>query len=189
MGRGCTREAKERYPGVEYRLGDLLKEHGNRVMRLGRFDGAVLASFPVKHHWKEEADSDLIRRSAAQLAALADKFDYEAVVMPRAGCGNGKLSRRDVRPILAGVLDDRFTVVTFPRRPARSEKKLYLIAHYAYDSLDDLRRGRYRRTVHEAGYRDPVAANDEARRLTEEVQAAGALASFPVEEYLASEGV
>lgn len=118
MGRGCAREAKERYPGVEYRLGDLLKEHGNRVMRLGRFDGVGLASFPVKHHWREEADPDLIARSAEQLVALADKFGYTRVLIPRPGCGNGWLRWGDIRPILAKVLDERFAVITFyPDRP------------------------------------------------------------------------
>ncbi len=73
--------------------------------------GAALASFPVKRHWHEAADPELIRSSARQLVALADKFGYERVVLPRPGCGNGRLSWEGIRPILAGILDDRFTVV------------------------------------------------------------------------------
>lgn len=115
MGRGCALEAKRRIPGLEYRFAGLLREHGNRVMRLARYRGADLASFPVKHHWKQEADPELIRSSARQLAALADKFGYERVVLPRPGCGNGRLLWSDVRPVLARILDDRFTVVTFPQ--------------------------------------------------------------------------
>lgn len=116
MGRGCAREARERITGIEYHFAKLLRRHGNRVMRLTRpRKGAALASFPVKHHWHERADPELIRRSAGQLVALADKFGYERVVIPRPGCGNGSLSWGEVRPLLEDVLDDRFTIVTFPR--------------------------------------------------------------------------
>lgn len=115
MGRGCALEAKIRYPGLEYKLGDLIGRHGNRVMRLGRYNGVVLASFPVKHHWREEADPELIARSARQLVALADKFGCERIALPRPGCGNGRLRWARVRTILKDILDDRFTIVDFPR--------------------------------------------------------------------------
>lgn len=115
MGRGCAREAKGKVPGIEDRFGRMLKKHGNRVMRLAKLPGGShLASFPVKHHWREEADLQIIRRSAGQLARLVDKFGYQKVVMPRPGCGNGRLEWADVRPLLETALDDRFTVVTFP---------------------------------------------------------------------------
>lgn len=122
MGRGCALEAKTRYPGVEHKLGDLIGRHGNRVMRLGRYNGVVLASFPVKHHWREEADPELIARSARQLVALADKFGCERIALPRPGCGNGRLRWKRVRTILEDILDDRFTVVDFPRGKSEPEK-------------------------------------------------------------------
>ena len=213
MGRGCAYEAKTRYPGIEHRLGDLIQTHGNRVMRLGRYDGMIVASFPVKHHWREAADPDLIRRSARQLLALADKFGCENVVLPRPGCGNGRLSWKDIRPILAEVLDSRFTVVTFPRKPlprkqssrkavaeggaacpgtAPVEKTLYAIVCYSYDSPDDLGKGRYRRTVGRGGYEELGEAAAAAFHLGVQTQAAGGLASafasFEVEEYPESLG-
>ncbi len=115
MGRGCAREAAERISGLEYHFARLLRRHGNRVMRLTKpAKGAALASFPVKHHWREQADPDLIVRSAHQLVALADKFGYSRIVLARPGCGNGSLCWEDVRPLIADVLDDRFSVVTFP---------------------------------------------------------------------------
>ncbi|MDP9486325.1 MAG: hypothetical protein M3Q49_11190 [Actinomycetota bacterium] len=123
MGRGCALEAKRRITGLEYHFGKLLKEHGNRVMRLtDPKKGAALASFPVKWHWKEKASAALIGRSARQLVELADRFGYERIILPRAGCGNGGLSWTDVRPILEVLLDDRFTVVTFPT-PKRTDRK------------------------------------------------------------------
>ena len=115
MGQGCAREAKERITGLEYHFAKLLRRHGNRVMRMTKpKKGAALASFPVKHHWREAADPDLIVRSAHQLVALADKFGYSQIVLARPGCGNGRLRWDDIRPLLAGILDDRFTILTFP---------------------------------------------------------------------------
>ena len=119
MGRGCALEAKTKFPGIEFRLGGLIQRYGNRVMRLGRYDGVVIASYPVKHHWKDSADPVLIRRSAEQLVGVADKFGHGRVVIPRPGCGNGKLGWADVRSILSEVLDDRFSVITFPPKPGK----------------------------------------------------------------------
>lgn len=113
MGRGCAREASRRIPSLERRFAELLSEHGNRVMRLARYRGADLASFPVKHHWHEQADPELIRRSAHQLVAVAEKFDYQKIVIPRPGCGNGALQWNDVRAIVSEILDDHFRVITF----------------------------------------------------------------------------
>ena len=144
MGRGCALEAKTRYPGIEYRLGELLKAYGNRVMRIGRYDDVVIASFPVKRHWREEAVPELIRRSARQLVELADKFGYRNVVLPRPGCGNGKLSWSEIRPLLAEVLDERFTVLTFPKKGGHARRKgsgTFRIEVRSYVSPDDLGRG------------------------------------------------
>ena len=119
MGRGCAREARERIPGLEYHFAALLRTYGNRVMRLTKpcaaTGGATLASFPVKHHWRDPADPLLIEHSARQLVRLADKFGYQRVAMPRPGCGNGRLSWAYIRPVLEEILaGNRFTVVTFP---------------------------------------------------------------------------
>ena len=115
MGRGCALEARNRFPGIDVELGWLITTHGNRVMRFKKefsHGGARIASFPVKDHWKDAADPVLIRRSARQLIALADKFSYTTnILIPRPGCGNGKLSWKQVRPILSEVLDNRFTVI------------------------------------------------------------------------------
>lgn len=102
-------------PAIEYRLGELLGQYGNRVFRLGALpDGSHGASFPVKHHWREQADLDLIERSAHQLVELAGKFGYNAL-FPRPGCGNGARSwPRDVKPLLEKFLfDERFVVISF----------------------------------------------------------------------------
>jgi hypothetical protein len=108
MGRGCALEAKQRFPELPRRMGELLNLHGNRVMRLGH----DLASFPTKHHWRDKSDLALIRQSAEQIAILADKFGYLHVLIPRPGCNNGRLTWEEVRPVIAPFLNHRFTIIT-----------------------------------------------------------------------------
>lgn len=118
MGRGCARQARDRFEGVDLRLGRLLGRHGNRPFRLGRLpDGSVLASLPVKHSWEEEADLKLVHGSLELLVELADKWGHERVVPPRPGCGNGGHHWPTVRRAVSRLLDDRFTVVHGGREP------------------------------------------------------------------------
>lgn len=116
MGRGCARQARDMIPGIDYKLGELLRKYGNRVFRLGALpDGSHLGSFPVKNHWKNYADLELIERSAHQLVEIVQSFGYKRVVLPCPGVGNGGLSyERYVKPVLEPVLsDDRFYIVSF----------------------------------------------------------------------------
>lgn len=108
FGRGCAREARERFPGLPGRLGELLRREGNHVHDLG--DGLV--SFPVEHSPFENPDMRLIERSARELVEMADRKGWRRVVVPRPGCGGGGLSWREVRPVLESILDDRFCVIT-----------------------------------------------------------------------------
>ena len=110
MGRGCALEATRIFPGIEHKIGRLILEHGNVVLPLK--EGIV--TFPVKHSWEQPADPRLIVRSAKQLVAYADRFGWNTVVVPRPGCGNGRLSwDEDVKPLLDPILDDRFHIITF----------------------------------------------------------------------------
>lgn len=116
MGRGCARQARDMIPGIDYKLGELLRKYGNRPFRLAALpDGSHLGSFPVKNHWKEYADPELIRRSAHQLVELADSFGYKAIFLPKPGAGNGKLDyHTSVRPVLERVLlGERFRIVSY----------------------------------------------------------------------------
>lgn len=114
MGRGCAFEAKGLYPGLAADLGSAIKLSGNHVFVLGVTP--MLMSFPVKHQWFEKADIELIQRSAKELVEVFGNRGMEAiktVVMPRPGCGNGRLSWPEVKKILEPILDDRFHVITF----------------------------------------------------------------------------
>jgi hypothetical protein len=113
MGRGCALEATKRYPDIQIILGTALRHNGNHAVRLMNDKGTDIWSFPVKHNWWEEADIELIRRSALEMMDAANTHpQWKTILIPRPGCGNGKLSYKDVEPILAEILDDRFFVVT-----------------------------------------------------------------------------
>lgn len=117
MGRGIALEASQRYSWMPRLLGRLLSEVGNQVHTYkSEVDGKVehiFVFFPVKHKWNEEADLELIERSTKELVALADFNEWDEVLMPRPGCGNGRLDWRQVKDVLERYLDERFTVVTF----------------------------------------------------------------------------
>jgi hypothetical protein len=122
MGAGCAREAKLRWPELPKFVGYNIKRYGNNVFFIG--DGYVneldimsheksIITFPVKYHWKEKADLKLIEKSAHEIVSLADAIDGDwRYVLPRPGCGNGRLEWDNVKPVLQGILDTRFIVIT-----------------------------------------------------------------------------
>lgn len=116
MGRGCAREARDQNPAIDRILGNAIAIRGNRPHLLRRRVTTTqppnLVSFPVKHHWYEKADIELIRQSAQSLALMATHHGWRKVILPRPGCGNGQLDWDDVKPVIEPLLDDRFVVVT-----------------------------------------------------------------------------
>lgn len=122
MGRGCAREAASRWPQLSKYLGGVLLG-SNHVHDLGEWvfnsprhrttSGRFhLVNFPVKHRWWDRADLDLIARSAGELRRLVDGSDWELIVVPRPGCGNGRVKWEEVKPLLTDLFDDRFLVVS-----------------------------------------------------------------------------
>ena len=116
MGRGVAYEAKIRWPSLPGILGARIKGVGNQLHHLGFVAlppiNIRLLAFPVKRWFWEKADPVLITQSLRELVALADDLCLGRVVLPRPGCGNGKLRwEEDVRPLLESTLDDRFVVV------------------------------------------------------------------------------
>jgi hypothetical protein len=112
MGRGVARQAKDRYPGIELHLGRMVRRFGNHTQLLvDEPDGVPLIALPVKHNWPDKADLLLIKRSMTELVTLTDTRGWQVVVLPRPGCGNGKLHWDQVERLITPLLDDRFLVV------------------------------------------------------------------------------
>lgn len=104
MGAGLAKECKERYPEFSFIFGRMMKSVGNRTLFFSMFN---LITFPVKHNWYEKADLKLIEKSCQQLKEMMPKLPQGFVItMPKVGCGNGKLSWKDVEPIIQKYLPD-----------------------------------------------------------------------------------
>jgi hypothetical protein len=115
MGRGIALQAKQKYPMLPKMIGDRIKEFGNEAFAIRLYGGREIATFPVKHHWRDAADLKLITKSAVSMLNMADCHGWEEVYLPRPGCGNGRLQWSDVKPVLEAILDDRFTIVEIGR--------------------------------------------------------------------------
>lgn len=109
MGAGVAKEARDRYPGLDRRWGDITMRAGQGVI----LDPLTrLIAFPTKYHWRQPSDLTLIARSATQLVKLAPD-QPDKIYLPRPGCGQGRLHWKDVKPVIEPILtDDRFIVVT-----------------------------------------------------------------------------
>ena len=116
MGARTALQAKCHYPDIPELLGELLRLRGNHVHDLGVRDGRRVLSFPTKHHWRDAfADLELIRRSCRELVDAIGDQGMTRILIPRPGCGAGRLGWSVVRPVLEEVLvDDKFVVISSP---------------------------------------------------------------------------
>lgn len=110
MGAGVAKEAVRRYPLIDYNLAKHLAHYGNHVGLI--FEKPRVYSFPTKHHWRDDSDIELIKRSAHELVDLTFNQPYDRIFIPRPGCQNGRLNWEDVKAVLEPILVwDRFVVV------------------------------------------------------------------------------
>ena len=110
FGRGVAKQAALRHSGLAEKLGKMLTEQGNHVADLG--NGIV--TFPVEETPWSLPDLRIIGRSAQELRLLADRSGWDIIIVPRPGCGGGGLAWKDVQPVLAPWLDERFTIISQP---------------------------------------------------------------------------
>jgi len=107
MGRGCALEALKKFPEIAGVWGKRLKNYGLKLMYLHEFD---LFMFPVKYNWWEPADLKLIEESAIALARAAEYED--TIILPRPGCGNGRLTWEQVKPVISSILPNNVKVIS-----------------------------------------------------------------------------
>ena len=113
MGCGIAKQAAELFPDLPLILGTKLQVFGNGLHYLKYYldRGYTVASFPVKHFWDDkQADLKLIEQSCQDL--VASTMPEVSVALVRPGCGvGGRDWEKEVKPILARYMDDRFIVV------------------------------------------------------------------------------
>lgn len=115
MGGGCAAEARNLYPDIDRVWGQMILNFGPGVYTYEIQQGPVLVSFPTKDHWKHPSTLEMIEDSTRKLVDLTNHRGWKRVLIPRPGCGLGGLSwENEVKPLLAPLLDGRFTVVGFP---------------------------------------------------------------------------
>lgn len=123
MGAGIAKEFRDRYTDIDAILGSNVTLFGNRVFVINWTTKCIipsnfvvlpsefLASFPTKHDWGNPSSIELIIKSAKELVEEVEKYNLRTILLTRPGCGNGGLTWEYVYPILAPLLDDRFTII------------------------------------------------------------------------------
>jgi len=105
MGAGIAKSMRDAIPGVDLQVGARIKDFGNSP---AYFPEHKFFTFPVKHNWWEDADLELIYKSAEFINRnynAGDRIDF-----PRPGCGNGKLEWKTVKPVLEKAFSGHKTV-------------------------------------------------------------------------------
>ena len=120
MGKGVALQFKNLFPKLPKYIGDLIKQYGNRVFNLGLYDYITssgkhipirIMTFPTKHHWKEDSDINLIKKSCEEIIQVCDKYNYDTVFLPAPGVNNGRLNYKNtVEPVISLILDSRFYI-------------------------------------------------------------------------------
>lgn len=112
MGRGCAREAKQKFPDISLELGVSIKKKGNIPFYFRKYG---IMTLPVKHVWYEKADLDLICESCSLMVngLVNNHSEWKNVLIPRPGCGNGQLDWTQVKIAIEPLLDDRFRIITW----------------------------------------------------------------------------
>ena len=111
MGRGIALQAKQKFPDLPKKLGELLKQHGNKVFIFGE---EKIITLPTKNDWANMAKNYLIEEGVKELATIREdsgNFVSGDVYMVRPGCGYGGLQWADVKSIIEKYLDDSFIIV------------------------------------------------------------------------------
>lgn len=123
MGKGIALECLKRYPEAALYLGERLIARRNIPTIIEMTPYGLIYSFPVKNHWFEKADIELIKESCrfwmvmTPVDDLTDPNDLftPKFLLPRPGCGAGAggLKWEDVKKVIEPLLDDRFYIVHF----------------------------------------------------------------------------
>lgn len=116
MGAGIAKEFKLNFENIDKYFGKLVLMNGNIVNYIPKniyINNMYIFSFPTKNHFKQDSDLKLIEKSAYELMKyITELKDINTCVLPRPGCGCGKLEWEEVKKILSPILDDRIYIIS-----------------------------------------------------------------------------
>lgn len=115
MGRGMALDVRDRFPGIDKRIGSKLIDGAEYNLLVGKKIGV----FQVKNHWSDDSDIDLIIRSLLFLSHWAHNNSHVEIHMNYPGIGNGGLDVDIVSPWIA-LLPDNVNIWMFAP-PAKQE--------------------------------------------------------------------
>ncbi len=153
MGAGIARQARDRFPGLDARLGQAIKDRAAIKVSFshrGReYDWWTLSSyhllvspdwprnklglFQVKCRFSSPASLDLIERSVSALRRWCGEHPNAEVHLNYPGIGNGRLDPSDVRPLIDELPD---SVRVWQYRPSPSLSPSTKVVHYKRESCD-----------------------------------------------------
>jgi len=108
MGRGVALQAKQIFPDISYKLGNLVRKNGNHCFFL---EQERVISFPTKNHWKNKSEVSLIKRSCLELNDIIEQNNLDAVYLPKPGCSNGGLNWEFVKKQIENILFQNVIIV------------------------------------------------------------------------------
>ena len=111
MGAGIALQAKNRFSGLAYAIGQAIAKYGNFPLVNVKYR---LITLPSKKTWTEPSDLALIEDGLKILVKIASELELEQVYMPRPGCGNGHRDwETEVKQICERILDHRFVICNY----------------------------------------------------------------------------
>lgn len=105
MGAGTAKAVRDTFSGIDKMFGEVLGA-GRVPVLLLPYKDRVIGCFQVKHHYKEEADLNLVRASTLCLTKEAIRSPHITYHLNFPAVGCGKRSVDEVLPLLEGLPDN-----------------------------------------------------------------------------------
>ena len=115
MGAGIAKSFNDKYPPLAKQWGKRIiynKKEPYVLVSMNIEVAQYLIGIPTKIHYKDKSTIELISKSMSELLSIKRHLGLRSILMTRPGCGLGGLNwKKDVKPILVDMLDDRFTII------------------------------------------------------------------------------